>query len=178
MFKNTQYLRLFLIGSLLLAAPCCMSIKRKPTMTEILVGELTRQQIEQSLPDWQKSPHELTNINASKALLEVPPGAELIIYLGTWCKDSKRELVRFWQALDALNIAPPLSIRYIGVDRHKLAPQVSKDLKLSYVPTFVLKREGKEIGRIVESAPRGIELEIKELLSGEKQGVISGRKDL
>jgi len=39
-------------------------------------------------------------------------------------------------------------------------------------------RGGAEVGRIVESAPRGVETELRALLAGERTGTISLREDL
>jgi hypothetical protein len=40
----------------------------------------------------------------------------------------------------------------------------------------VARRGGIKIGRVVESAPRGIERELADLLSGATRGVIGGRE--
>lgn len=162
--------------SLFFALGACVSVGRVKQMTEPLVGELTRQQIEQNLVDWRQPKHPQTILQSNNAFIDIIPGAHITVYLGTWCSDSKYELMRFWRALDTLKTTPPFTISYIGVDREKKAPQISDTLDLHYVPTFVVSRKGEEIGRVVESAPRGIEIELKSLLSGQKQGVISGPK--
>jgi hypothetical protein len=46
------------------------------------------------------------------------------------------------------------------------------------VPTFIVVRGGREVGRIVESSPNGVESDLLALLTGKAQGVISTRKDL
>jgi hypothetical protein len=100
------------------------------------------------------------------------------VYLGTWCGDSRREVARLWRALDALGREPPFRIRYIGVDRRKQAREVPPDLMLRFVPTFVVSRKGREVGRVVESAPQGIEADLSALLTGNRRGTISERTDL
>ena len=55
-------------------------------------------------------------------LAEVEPGAEVVVFLGTWCGDSRRELPRLWKALDSGSGAVTFQIRYIGVDHAKKEP--------------------------------------------------------
>lgn len=155
-------------------------VQRRQNPSEPLVGLLTRQKIEQDFPDWRnpKDEEDKPELTAAKDLGHVSQGALVTVYLGTWCGDSRRELSRWWRALDMLGTTPPFDIRYIGVDRQKQGPHVASDLDLRFIPTFVVSREGRELGRVVESAPRGIEVEIKSLISGEKQGIISGRTNL
>jgi hypothetical protein len=142
-------------------------------------GRMKRSQIE-SDPSWAGDRADAhADADAARALLTVPPGATVRVFYGAWCSDSRRELLRFFKALDLAGGAPPFAIEYISVDRSKSAPGGLTDgANLKYVPTFVVLREGKEIGRIVESAPSGIERDLGALLRGEQTGVISGRHDM
>ncbi len=47
-----------------------------------------------------------------------------------------------------------------------------------YVPTLIVEREGREVGRIIEESPGGIEADLLALLEGEAEGWISARDDL
>jgi hypothetical protein len=115
------------------------------------------------------------SVEASRALASVPPGGEVLVVLGTWCGDSRREVSRFVKALDAAGPVP-FGTRWIGVDREKKAPGFdAQALGIRYVPTFIVSRGGHEIGRVVESSPDGIELDVAALLREEKRGVISAR---
>ena len=117
--------------------------------------------------------------SAEVQLGDVPPGAELDVFLGTWCGDSRREVSRFFRALDRVEGELPFSLRLIAVDRSKQTPAGHTDgLDIRFVPTFIVRRDGVEVGRIVESAPHGIETDLLNLLQGTAQGVISGRTDL
>lgn len=145
----------------------------------VLVGELTRDQILAALESWNVAlEHAHADATASAALAHVPSGATVTVYLGTWCGDSRRELARFWKALDVASGEVPFTIRLIGVDRAKQAPGDLLAIDLAYVPTFVVSRRGHEVGRIVESAPLGLETSLLALLKGDIRGVISGRAEL
>ena len=145
-----------------------------------MIGELTRQEIEIALPDWvEEEISARPDIDSAEALMGSLPGAEVIVLLGTWCADSRRELARLWRAMDEAGALDPDQVRYIGVDRDLEQPDqwvAGRDLQL--VPTFVVQRHGEELGRIVESSPNGIEIDLLALLTGEKSGVITDSVEL
>ena len=111
----------------------------------------------------------------ARSLVAVPPGAEVDVFLGTWCGDSRREVSRLFVALGIAEAVGPLpfSLRFIGVDRSKVAPGLSERAELQYVPTIIVRRDGVEVGRIVETATRGIEQDLYDLLTGARTGWIS-----
>src|SRR3989339_1862494 len=75
----------------------------------------------------------------------------ITIVLGTWCSDSRREVPAFFKILDALKF-PAEKISLLAVDRNKQLPgNEIDDLEIEFVPTFIIYREGEEIGRIVEA---------------------------
>lgn len=144
-----------------------------------LVGETTRPLIEAAKPEWvEETVLAEPDLTIADGLLEVE-AAELKIVFGTWCSDSRRELARFWRVLDSLPVEPSLSIHYVAVDRAKKEPREHlAGLDLLYVPTFVVSRDGREIGRVIEESPHGIESDLLALLSGRESGWISARDDL
>jgi hypothetical protein len=155
-----------------------------PTATtddEPPAGPITRATVE-VLPKWvaaRSKDETKPDDAAARALNDVPKGATVRVFLGAWCGDSRREVTRLWRALDLAGGAVPFTIEYIAVDRAKTAPGGLTDgIGLRYVPTFVVMRDGKEIGRIIESAPAGIEKDLRSLLTGERKGIISARTDV
>jgi hypothetical protein len=59
-----------------------------------------------------------------------------------------------------------------------MLPAVVDGADVRRVPTFVVIRDGREVGRIVESSPRGVESDLGALLRGECRGVVSSRTDV
>ena len=145
-----------------------------------LVGPATREQIEGAAPEWVEAEvGSKPDDDAAKALAGVPPGAEVTIFLGTWCGDSRREVPRFWRGLDEAGGAVPFKVTYVAVDRHKkepAGPVTENDVR--FLPTFIVRRDGHEVGRIVETAPNGIEHDLLALLTGKAKGLIATRTDL
>lgn len=146
----------------------------------VLVGDVTREQIEEALPDWAMAEAESSPDSvACQALAAVERGADVTVFLGTWCSDSRREVSRLWKALDLAGPAVPFEIYFIGVDRDKNEPggrQAGEDIR--YVPTFIVHRNGQEVGRIVEQSPDGVEKDLLALLTGQAHGLITARTDL
>jgi hypothetical protein len=179
-----------LAGILGLALSSCATVNptapaapREPARAQeegVIVGETTREQIEEALPEWAQAEAASTpDPEACRALAAVEPGAEVTVFLGTWCGDSRREVPRLWKALDLAGPAVPFEIRYVGVDRKKQEPvgEVNGN-GIRYVPTFIVHRNGREVGRIVEHSPGGVEKDLLALLTGQAQGLITTRTDL
>lgn len=143
-----------------------------------LVGRVSRQMIEEQEEAWKTAiAHASPDSATAKALAEVEPGAEITIYFGAWCSDCQRELPRFFKALDIAGDVP-FTYELIGLDQFFQADEVSQEpIDLPAVPTFVVTRDGEEVGRVVEKAPRGIEKDILALLRGEATGEISATRE-
>jgi thiol-disulfide isomerase/thioredoxin len=154
-------------------------IETKPDPS-VLVGRVTRDQVEAAVPNWVRAEIEAeVDPAAAAALAHVPPGAEVTVYLGTWCSDSRRELSHLWRALDEVGGMVDFRLDYIAVDRDKKQPaELVEGSGLHYVPTFIVRRDGEEVGRIVEEAPDGIVADLTSLLEGKTTGVISARDDV
>ncbi len=173
-------LGILLLSTIQAAVPVGASgVEAAASEDPLLLGPVTRQQIEATMPEWVANTVEAApDSAAAESLVAALPGAEVTVYFGTWCSDSGRELPRLWRALDDLGVLDPPEIRYIGVDRQKTAPAgVEKDANLLLVPTFVVHRGGREVGRVVESAPHGIERDLDDLLSDRTNGLITGSED-
>ncbi|SFR40148.1 Thiol-disulfide isomerase or thioredoxin [Robiginitalea myxolifaciens] len=91
------------------------------------------------------------------------------VFLGTWCGDSRREVPRFMKLLQSLDY-PMEQLQFIGVDRrsefYKQSPNgehIGKNILR--VPTFILLKNGVEIGRIIERPNISLEADLCDLLS-------------
>lgn len=90
---------------------------------------------------------------------------EVLLFLGTWCSDSQREVPRFFKILDQAGISEPKITMY-GLDRTKKdAEGLTVQWDVQYVPTFIFLRDGKELGRIIEKPKTTLESDIAEFLS-------------
>ncbi|MFL6291514.1 MAG: TlpA family protein disulfide reductase, partial [Thermoanaerobaculia bacterium] len=140
----------------------------------------TREQIESAVPEWVQAEVEAQpDAETARSLAAVAPGAEVTVFLGTWCSDSRREVPRLWKALAEAGFDVPFEVHYIGVDRGKKEPASELSANdVRYLPTFIVRRDGRETGRIVETSPNGIERDLLSLLNNKARGVLTTREDV
>jgi thiol-disulfide isomerase/thioredoxin len=169
-----------LLSTLAVSAALASGPVRAAGESSVPVGPVTREQIETAAPQWVQIQVEAKiDSEVARALASVEPGAEVTVFLGTWCGDSGREVPRFWRALDEAGSTFPFKVRYIAVDEEKKEPaEAVRESDIRYVPTFIVYREGREVGRIVEESPNGIEKDLLALLTGREKGLITTREDL
>lgn len=80
---------------------------------------------------------------------------EIIVFFGSWCGDTHRELPRLIKILDAVK-HPEQKLKLIAVNRKRETPD-GEDVpyNIKRVPTIIVKRFGKELGRIIEIPQSG-----------------------
>lgn len=120
----------------------------------------------QSLDQFQKSPFQewyqenytmypLDQESLEELKKEKLNSYHITVFLGTWCGDSKRNFPRLMKILDATKY-PKSKLRIIGVNKNKQAPNGEEvKYRITHVPTVILEKYGKEIGRITEEPETG-----------------------
>lgn len=158
-------MKYFIIIALILSSNLLFSQDYKLTTDEkknvpMLVGTITRSLLtEDTFGEWFKKSYDIHKLD-QKTLEKVNKdftNLNITIVLGTWCGDSKEFVPPFLKILDTLGF-PESNLKLVCVDRQRqgIADEV-KDLDIKLVPTFIFYREGKEIGRIIESPKQGLE---------------------
>ncbi len=96
-------------------------------------------------------------------------GYHFIVFGGTWCDDTKFILPKFYSIIDAAGISDK-EISLFGVDRNKKTlGYLSESLSVINVPTFIILKDGKEIGRVVEFGKTGQwDKEIADIIDKDK----------
>lgn len=105
------------------------------------------------------------DMNVMHDLQPLLQGVSITIVLGVWCSDSKEQVPRVVKVLEHCGYAPE-QVNYIAVDRKKSA-RGSTDLMppgIERVPTIILYRDGQELGRIVETPIKSIEIDLLTIL--------------
>jgi thiol-disulfide isomerase/thioredoxin len=78
-----------------------------------------------------------------------------IIFGGTWCEDTHFVLPKFFKIQEASDF-PEDRIALFAVDRNKTTTgNIAKALNIINVPTIIVMKEGKELGRVVEYGKTG-----------------------
>ena len=93
----------------------------------------------------------------------------IVAFGGTWCGDTKYILPKFFALTDAAGF-PQKRITLLGVDHGKKTIQhLSEAFGITNVPTFIVMKDGKEIGRVVEYGKYGMfDKELGEIIAGKK----------
>lgn len=88
--------------------------------------------------------------------LEAAKGkAQLIIFGGTWCEDTQNILPKFFKVQEQSGF-PDNSISFFGVDRQKKTlGNMAEAMGITNVPTIIVMKNGKEVGRVVEYGKTG-----------------------
>ena len=165
-------------------ALCCASAPDRAVdlaeLEPVLVGPLSRAEVEAAVPDWVAAEIEAApDAERADEMAAAGSDSRVTVYLGTWCSDSRRELARFWRAIDEAGGEVAFELAYVGVNRDKDEPAASLEgLGLEFVPTFVVEAGGEETGRIVEESPNGIEHDLAALLRGEASGLVTAKEEL
>ena len=90
---------------------------------------------------------------------------QFFVFFGTWCGDTRKLLPKFLALADAAGI-PNESITLVGVDHYKKAlGNLTTLFNVTRVPTFIVLKNGKELGRVVEYGTSGqFDKDLAELL--------------
>jgi len=92
---------------------------------------------------------------------------KLVIFLGTWCDDSHYWIPKLFKLMKVINY-PIQELTMYGVDRQKMTKSgAQNEYNVKYVPTIILIKDGKEAGRITESAMNGLEADLKKIIEGK-----------
>lgn len=80
---------------------------------------------------------------------------QLIVFLGTWCSDSHREFPRLMRILDEMKF-PNEKLTVYGLNRKYESPSGEEGkYNIQRVPTIIVKKYGRELGRIIEFPKSG-----------------------
>ena len=139
-----------------------------------LSGRASRQRLEQTpYGDWFVKNYDSYRVDSLTAgnLRAGLTGKRLVVFMGTWCGDSRREVPRFFKILDYCGIDSS-SVDLVMVNysdsMYKQSPgHEEKGLDIFRVPDFIVMDRGREIGRIVESPVASLEKDLLSIVSGE-----------
>lgn len=98
---------------------------------------------------------------------------DLVVFMGTWCEDSHRDFPRLMKILEEVKY-PDSRLTIFAVNRKKESPNGEESkYNVSKVPTIIVQKYGKEIGRIIEMPTTGyIERDLVEILKKDDSSVI------
>lgn len=141
-----------------------------PSVTDMLLGKIEWTQLQDGEygkwfnPNFKSYEVDMASIPEIKKLMD---DVEVTTFMGTWCHDSKRDTPRFYKIMKAADV-PDQNLELVAVDYKKTTPKgLEKGMNIERVPTFIFKKDGKELGRIVEHSVESLEKDMLKILRGE-----------
>lgn len=152
---------LFLTTVIFYVGCCCIMSNNE----QVLLGKIPMEQLLERLEGYkaravlyEPDPEAIKYIHSYNKPLTIE------VFFGSWCPDCREHLppfIKVIQKADNSNI----SIIFIGVSRDKKEPASLLEGKgIEFVPTFIIYRQEKEIGRIVEHPRISIEHDLVAIL--------------
>ena len=162
--KSMKPVVVFLAAAFLI---CCSSMPVKKNSTERL-GLVDRNYILENAeyPEF-KTVYDSSRITPEfiEMITKVQDSVDVTVFLGMWCSDSKREVPRFLKIVDLAGMSPE-RIRFYSLDRSKKSPaRLEAQYHIERVPTFILLRGDREIGRIIEVPRTTMEADLLSILA-------------
>lgn len=139
----------------------------------ILVGNVTRADLKTGpYAEWFEGAYARYQPDTATVdkLRPVLAGVSIEAYFGTWCGDSRRQIPRLARLLDLAGFDDPrlrliaLSDRPMEFKQSPGHPEARRYVHRT--PTLVIVRDGREIGRIVETPALSLEADLLAILEG------------
>lgn len=94
---------------------------------------------------------------------------DILVFVGTWCDDSKYQLPQLYKILDYLKYDLD-KLEVVALerleDRRLVGPgQQDTGYEIGFVPTYIFKRNGEEVGRIIEFPEQSLEKDMVSIIS-------------
>lgn len=134
----------------------------------MLLGLVNREGFKNELfLDWYKENfnEHILDSTTIEALAPKLNNITIKVFMGSWCSDSQREIPALYKILDAAKF-DFTRLSMVAVSHDKDTPnQLEKGLDIEYVPTIIIYKEGKEIGRFVEFAQENLEKDLLAIIN-------------
>lgn len=133
----------------------------------MLVGKIKSKHLQSGdFKDWFNAEYGVYKPDA-ETMMKLKPllkKVRIVLVMATWCSDSRREVPRFYQILDQAGVNHK-RMKVLSVDREKKAGKFeASSLNVTLVPTFIIYRNGREIGRIIETPVESLEKDLLNIL--------------
>jgi thiol-disulfide isomerase/thioredoxin len=166
--KTNLFVKCYFILLLAVLVIGCSSTKNKTEEYRIITGAISKNTLLTPESPWFERNYKSyvipdTVITELKSLLK--DDISFKVFAGTWCSDSRMVTPKYYKLMDDLGCE---NYEMIGLDRQKTSPEkIEKDYNITLVPTFIVFRGGKEIGRIIEHPSKSPHEDLIEMLKRE-----------
>ena len=125
------------------------------------LGGISKQTLFLEHPSFEES---FNQYEVREVAEKIPTDVSVLIFFGTWCHDSQREVPRMLKILEAVGLSED-HIKMVTLDFSKTDPGgLAVANGVEFTPTFIFFRQQDEIGRIIERPATTLEEAMVELL--------------
>jgi thiol-disulfide isomerase/thioredoxin len=159
MIKIAMFVFVFICTGNLIFAQNFYEISRDKNGSKVLKGIITKNDLSgdtafswfhENQKGYKPYADAVTSIHKNKDSIQ------LIAFSGTWCGDSKYIIPKLFSLLDSAAF-PQERLTLIAVDRNKkTTSHLAEAFNIVSIPTLIVMKEGKEIGRVVEYGKNGM----------------------
>ena len=141
----------------------------EPVAAQDLRGKITTEQLYAGAPVFRENARKSTpDAVAVKRIREIGWKLKIVVFLGTWCPDSTREMPKLLKMLEAAN-NPNISLDLYAVSTSmEDGAGLTKKHRVRAVPTIIFFRDGRELGRIIESPATTMENDFLKIIGPEE----------
>ena len=139
---------------------CCSNVLLADASIQNL-GVINKQALFLQYPNFRENFDRYEVLDAD---LKIPNDLSVLMFFGTWCHDSQREVPRMLKILEAVGF-PQADIKMVTLDFSKNDPLgLAAENEVKFTPTFIFFRQQNEVGRIIEKPATTLEAAVSELL--------------
>ena len=170
--KKLTFLAIALFSVSTVFAQASLEVSRdRENYTKVLKGIFTRQDLAiDTAFSWYNQAQKSFSPSADvvKKYAAAKDSLSFVVFGGTWCDDTKHLVPNFLFTADAAGI-PSDRVLLIGVDRDKKSLfHLTETFQVTLVPTIIVLKNGKEIGRVVEYGRMGMpEREVADIIAAQ-----------
>ena len=127
---------------------------------ELLVGDTSTVQLFDAHPRFAQGYEAF-----GAKVLKLPDEVSVLLFFGTWCHDSEREVPRLVKLLETAGLSED-KLTLIALDYRKREPEGrAREFNVRFTPTAIFLRAGEEVGRIVERPYTSLYEDIKAMFA-------------
>ncbi len=120
--------------------------------------------------DYQPGSNIISQLKSSMG--REPGGFEITVFMGTWCSDSKKQMPSLYKILDQVQFDEKnLTVHALDIvpENFRKTPDgvAEKGMNVYRVPTIIIEKQGRELGRVVESPVHTLESDLLRIVKGE-----------
>ena len=141
-----------------LASLCTIAVWVEPVAAQHLTGKISTEQLYTNAPVFKQNAQNFCpDPMTTEKVRQIGWSLTIMMFLGTWCDDSKREAPKLLKLLEAAD-NPNISLELYAVDaKLQDGKGLTKKYGVKAVPTIIFFDHGREQGRIIESPKISLE---------------------